>query len=257
MGMPCSDNEQFLHIDELKSQLDAHRPLSVGEITRLRDEFVINYTYNSNAIEGSSLTLRETALALEGITVDKRPLRDHLSAVGHRDAFCYIENLISDKQLLSERVIREIHSLVLLDMPPEDRGRYRRIPVYITGAHHQPPQPYLVAKQMEQLLLDYTDTNFRHVIERVAWFHLTFEGIHPFIDGNGRTGRLILNFDLMQNGYPPIDIKFTDRRRYYDAFDSYYRDNDIAVMLNLVAEYIEERLRQYIDICDKIEEDNG
>ena len=252
MNHPNSINKQFLKIDELKRQLDTHRPLTSGEIARLRDEFVINFTYDSNAIEGSSLTLRETALVLEGVTVDKRPLRDHLAAVGHRDAFQYIESLITDNTPLSERIIREIHSLVLLDMP-EDRGRYRRIPAQISGAYHQPPQPYLIDKQMEQLLIENSQKSFRHIIERIAWFHLIFEGIHPFIDGNGRTGRLILNFALIQNGYPPIDIKFTDRRRYYDAFDSFYRDNDMIVMAYLIANYVEERLRRYLNICDQIE----
>lgn len=106
----------------------------MGELKRLQDEFLVEFTYNSNAIEGNTLTLQETALALEGVTIDKKPLKDHLEAVGHRDAFLYVVSLISDKVPISERIIREIHSLVLMDRP-EDKGVYRRIPVKIMGAH--------------------------------------------------------------------------------------------------------------------------
>lgn len=234
----------FTTIDEIKAELDRWRPLTTGELKRLQDEFLVEFTYNSNAIEGNTLTLQETALALEGVTIDKKPLKDHLEAVGHRDAFLYVVSLVSDKVPISERIIREIHSLVLINKP-EDKGVYRRIPVKIMGAHHEPPQPYLVPAQMERLLADLSRNN-RHIIEMAALFHLGFEGIHPFIDGNGRTGRLILNLMLMQAGYPPIDVKFADRRKYYACFDSYYRDIDACSMVNMVGEYVKERLTQYL-----------
>jgi excisionase family DNA binding protein len=234
----------FASVDGMKAELDRRRPLTAGELKRLQDEFLVEFTYNSNAIEGNTLTLQETALALEGVTIDKKPLKDHLEAVGHRDAFLYVVSLVSDKVPISERIIREIHSLVLMNRP-EDKGVYRRIPVKIMGAHHEPPQPYLVPVQMERLVADLSKDN-RHIIETAALFHLNFEGIHPFIDGNGRTGRLILNLMLMQAGYPPIDVKFADRRKYYACFDSYYRDNDASPMVNMVGEYVKERLSQYL-----------
>lgn len=127
---------------------------------------------------------------------------------------------------------------------PEDKGIYRRIPVRIMGTYHEPPQPYLIAPQMEQLVAEFEKMR-RHPIESAALFHLKFEGIHPFIDGNGRTGRLVLNFTLMQHGYPPINVKFSDRKRYYDCFDSYYRDGNAGPMVELVAEYVKEALRHY------------
>ena len=234
----------FATVDELKVELDRRRPLTRGELKRLQDEFLVEFTYNSNAIEGNTLTLQETALALEGMTIDKKPLKHHLEAVGHRDAFLYVVSLVSEKVPVSERIIREIHALVLIDRP-EDRGVYRRIPVKIMGAQHEPPQPYLVSVQMERLISDWSSGN-RHIIEMAALFHLIFEGIHPFIDGNGRTGRLLLNLMLMQSGYPPIDVKFADRRKYYACFASYYRDNDASLMVNMVGEYIKERLSQYL-----------
>ncbi len=236
----------FNAIDEIKAELDRRRPLTSGELKRLQDEFLVEFTYNSNAIEGNTLTLQETALALVGVTIDKKPLKDHLEAVGHRDAFLYVVSLVSDKVAISERIIRKIHSLVLINKP-EDKGLYRRIPVKIMGAHHEPPQPYLVPVQMERLLADLSRDN-RHIIETAALFHLDFEGIHPFIDGNGRTGRLILNLMLMQAGYPPIDMKFTDRKKYYSCFNSYYRDNDASLMVKMVGEYVRERLSQYLNL---------
>lgn len=236
----------FTAIDEMTAELNRRRPLTSGELKRLQDEFLVEFTYNSNAIEGNTLTLQETALVLEGVTIDKKPLKDHLEAVGHRNAFNYVVSLVQDKIPITERIIREIHSLVLMDRP-EDKGVYRRIPVKISGAFHEPPQPYLVPAQMEQLVKELSRDN-RHTIEKAAIFHLNFEGIHPFIDGNGRTGRLILNLMLMQAGYPPVNVKFTDRRKYYACFDRYYRDNDASPMVNMVGEYVKERLSQYLNL---------
>jgi Fic family protein len=236
----------FADIDILKDELNRRRPLTEGELKRLQDEFVVEFTYNSNAIEGNTLTLKETALALEGVTIDKKPLKDHLEAVGHRDAFLFVASLVSDNAPLSEYVIKQIHALVLMNHQ-EDKGVYRKIPVTIMGAVHTPPQPYLVPVQMERLLGDFASDK-RHIIEKAALFHLKFEGIHPFIDGNGRTGRLLLNLMLMQAGFLPINVKFADRRRYYDCFDSFYGENDAAPMVELVAEYVKERLAMYLDV---------
>ena len=233
----------FSRIDALKEQLDKRRPLTAGERKRLQDEFLVEYTYNSNAIEGNTLTLQETALVLEGLTIDKKPLKDHLEAVGHKDAFLYVQELVRDKVPFSEVIIKQIHTLVLMDRP-EDRGIYRHIPVRIMGAYHTPPDPIIVPELMEKLVKEFEASKL-HPIEKAALFHLKFEGVHPFVDGNGRTGRLILNLFLMQNGYPPVNVKFADRKRYYDAFDSYYRDSDASAMVEMAAEYVEERLSAY------------
>lgn len=235
-------------IDGNLEKLSALRPLTQGEVERLRDEFLTEFTYNSNAIEGNTLTLQETAMVLEGVTIDQKPLKEHLEIIGHRDAFKYVESLVSQKQDFSEYIIKSIHSLVLMDRA-EDRGVYRRIPVRIMGAFHEPPQPYMVEPMMNDLIVNHTDRKSRmHIIEAVALFHLDFEGIHPFIDGNGRTGRLLINLELMQNGYPAIDIKFTDRRKYYQAFDAYYRNQNALPMEEMVAGYVNERLKQYLKV---------
>lgn len=238
----------FLKLQAKKAEIDRRRPLTEGEAERLRKEFLVNFTYNSNAIEGNTLTLKETAMVLEGMTIDQKPLKDHLEAVGHRDAFFYIQDLVGKKETLSEYVIKNIHSLVLINRP-EDKGIFRRIPVMITGAKKESPQPYMIEPLITELLQNNgKQKRTMHPIERIAIFHLEFEGIHPFIDGNGRTGRLILNLGLMQNGYPPINVKFTDRKKYYDAFDAYFRDKNAGAMIEIIAGYVDERLDQYSDI---------
>lgn len=241
----------FSVIDEKKDRLSQLRPLTDGEVERLREEFMVEFTYNSNAIEGNTLTLKETALALAGMTIDKKPLKDHLEAVGHRDAFLYVQNIAQSNTPLSEIIIKNIHSLVLMDRP-EDKGIYRRIPVKIMGAYTEPVQPYMIEPKMNELISKNEGREHSmHIIERIARFHLEFEGIHPFIDGNGRTGRLIMNLDLIRNGFPPINVKFTDRKRYYDAFDDYFRDDNANSLIKLIAEYIDARFDDYFRVLDK------
>ncbi|MDF2546775.1 MAG: Filamentation induced by cAMP protein Fic [Anaerosolibacter sp.] len=240
----------FDKIDTLLSTLNNYRPLTQGEVERLRDEFLIDFTYNSNAIEGNTLTLQETALIIkEGITIAEKPLKEHLEVIGHKEAYYYIEELVKQKTPLSEKLIKDIHSIILIDKP-QDKGVYRRVPVRIMGSVHEPPQPYLVPIQMEQLVLEYEEMKKNlHPIESTALFHLKFETIHPFIDGNGRTGRLLLNLELMKEGYPAINVKFADRRKYYDCFTSYHELNGNAnAFVQMVAEYVQEALERYIDI---------
>ena len=238
----------FSRIDAKKEELLSRRPLTQGELKRLKEEFLLEFTYNSNAIEGNTLTLLETAMVLEGITIDKKPLKDHLEAVGHKEAFEYVRQLVSEKQEISERVIKEIHALVLMDRR-EDRGVYRKIPVRILGAANEPPQPYMIQGLMERLIEEHITMQKKlHTIETVARFHMEFEGIHPFIDGNGRTGRLLLNFELMQNEYLPVNIKFADRRMYYECFTSYQKNGDANPIISLIAAYVEEELDRYLSI---------
>ena len=245
-----SKNNVIMEVDYKKEKLAAMRPLTAGEVERLRDEFMIEFTYNSNAIEGNTLTLKETAMALEGMTIDKKPLKDHLEAVGHRDAFLYVQDIAKKDMPLTESVIKNIHALVLMNRP-EDKGVYRRIPVRIMGAYTESVQPYLIESKMTELLA--TDNERKgalHDIERIARFHLEFEGIHPFIDGNGRTGRLLMNLELIKCGYPPINVKFADRKRYYDAFDAYYKDGNPNKMIDMIAEYVNERLGEYLAVLE-------
>ena len=241
-----SKESVLTQIDRKKQELEGRRPLTEGELERLNEEFAIEYTYNSNAIEGNMLTLRETDLVLRGLTIDQKPLKDHMEAVGHKEAFDYVRELVKEKAPLTESIIKQIHYLVLADKK-DDRGVYRRVPVRIMGAHHEPVQPYLIEPRMEQLLLDYAASE-EHIVTKLARFHIEFEGIHPFIDGNGRTGRLLVNLELMKAGYPPIDIKFTNRVAYYNAFDEYHVKHNLSAMESLFAGYINSRLDTYLKI---------
>ena len=236
-------------IDKKKLALDSKRPLTEGEVERLTEEFVVEYTYNSNAIEGNTLTRRETDMVLRGLTIAQKPLKDHMEAVGHKEAFDFLRELVKEQVILSESIIKQIHYLVLADKK-DDRGIYRRVPIRIMGAKHEPVQPYLIQPKMERLLEDYRNST-EHIIPRLARFHIEFEGIHPFIDGNGRTGRLLVNLELMKAGFPPIDIKFTDRIAYYNAFDEYYIKHNLGAMEKLFTGYVNARLDSYLKMLEE------
>ena len=248
----------FEKADALKAELASYRPLTPCEVQRLREDFVVEHTYNTNAIEGSSLTLRETAFVLmDNMTIAGKPLSHHLDAVGHKDAFEYMITLTEANEPITERAIKNIHSLVLTQSP-QHRGVYRALPVVIRGAAHTPPQPYLIAPQMETLLADYAreiSEHKRHPIEIIAEFHLRFEGIHPFIDGNGRTGRLLINLELIKHGYLPVDIKFTDRDKYYSSFDSYFGEaKSPDTLTKMLLDYEIAELERYIQIVKYVNE---
>lgn len=248
-GRYHSTESLLSQIDQKKMLLDQCRPLTEGELERLREEFIVEYTYNSNAIEGNTLTLRETDLVLQGLTIDQKPLKDHMEAIGHKDAFVFVSDLVKENAPISESIIKKIHYLVLADKK-DDRGVYRKVPVRIMRAQHEPVQPYLIEPAMEQLLRAY-EKSAEHIITKLARFHIEFEGIHPFIDGNGRTGRLLVNLELMKAGYPPIDIKFTDRIMYYNAFDAYHVKHDLSAMEDLLAGYVNARLDVYLGMLQE------
>lgn len=238
-------------IENKLEALKKRRPLTEGELERLDEEFLTEYTYNSNAIEGNTLTLRETDMVLRGLTIDRKSLKEHLEVIGHKEAFEYVRQLVSENIPMSEKVIKDIHYLVLADKK-EDRGVYRRVPVRIMGAENEPVQPYLIIPKMRELLVQYKNSK-EDIVNKLARFHIEFEGIHPFIDGNGRTGRLLVNLELMNAGYPPIDIKFTDRLEYYKAFDEYHTKHKLSAMADMFARYINQRLDLYLSILDKLE----
>ena len=241
--------ESLIPIIERKLEiLKKRRPLTEGELERLNEEFLVEFTYNSNAIEGNTLTLRETDMVLRGLTIDQKSFKEHMEVIGHKEAFDYVRQLVSENAPISENIIKDIHYFVLADKK-DDRGVYRRVPVRIMGAAHEPVQPYLIVPKMEELLERYKSSE-EDIVTKMARFHIEFEGIHPFIDGNGRTGRLLVNLELMKAGFPPIDIKFTDRLKYYKAFDEYYVNDNISAMADMFARYINQRLDLYLSILD-------
>lgn len=233
-------------VDSLKKSLDEFRPLTPAEVDAIKEVFLVEHTYNSNAIEGNTLTLQETALVLQGITIDQKPLKDHLEVVGYKEAFQYVEELAKQDKPITEFDIKSIHNLVLADRP-EDRGTFRRVNVRIAGALTYPVQPFLIEPKIEELLSDYESwCKTMHIVERVSIFHLRFESIHPFIDGNGRTGRLLMNLQLIKAGLPAVNIKFADRRKYYDAFDDFAKTGSTEAMTTLVGEAVVARLKEIL-----------
>ena len=244
-NMPKGYGDLLARVDELRAKLGQRRPLTEGELQRLREEFLIEHTYDSNAIEGNGLTLRETALVLSGVTIEGRPLKDHLEAVGHKEAFLFIQDQIDAP--LSGALFRQIHALVLMDRPSY-RGAWRDIRVAIAGSPHRPPDPVLIPRLIDDLLKRHEAREARmHPLHSASLFHLELEEIHPFVDGNGRTGRLILDLMLMRRGYLPVNVKFEDRARYYDAFDAHLRGEGPGRMALLIAEREEDRLRRWLD----------
>lgn len=239
----------FEKIDELYKKLRALPPLSVATEERLMEEFMVRYTYNSNAIEGSTLTERETALVLkDDMTIDGKPLKYHLDAIGHRDAFALVRREAEAGSALTEALIKRIHSHILL-RDEDERGHYRTVNVHISGSDVVLPSAQFVPKKMAELMERYNGEMQKwHPIQRAAVFHLAFESVHPFIDGNGRTGRLILNFELMKAGYPPIDVKFADKGRYYYCLQSYQgQDETESPMLYMLEAYMEQALHERIE----------
>jgi len=227
-----------------KARLDAARPLAPSVVNRLREQLDVEWTYHSNAIEGSSLTLRETQLVLQhGLTVGGKSLREHLEAINHQHAIRFVEALVGKDEPTTEYVVRSIHALVLRTIDDEEAGRYRRVQVYITGSEYVPPEPVAVPGLMADLSawLSSGEVVALHPVERAVLAHFRLVHVHPFTDGNGRTARLLMNLLLMREGYPPAIIRVGDRPAYYDALDAAHGE-DLEPFVRLVAEAAERSL---------------
>lgn len=230
-------------IYSLKKELDNRRPLSQSEIKRIRENYVIKNTYNSNAIEGNTLTEMETRVILEtGITVAKKTLREHLEVKNHAEALDFIEDLKNNPLL--EYDLKSIHAIILDGIDRLNAGKYRTTDVEIGGATHSVTPSYLIPEQMYELLKWYNSEEV--TLNRIIEFTCRFINIHPFIDGNGRTSRLLTNLELLKLGYPPITILATERLEYYQALDkSYYKDYAFAYdfFYNQIIQSLEEYLK--------------
>lgn len=208
-------------IKEKLTKLNKLRPLPKSAVQKLREKFQIEMTYNSNAIEGNSLTLKETFLVInEGITVKGKPLKDHLEAKDHHAALEYLYDLIDNnkKHTVSEILIRNLHQIIIRETDKEWAGRYRNANVIIGGAEHTPPDALVVPQKMQELISWLgSQKNKVNIVELAALLHHKLVHIHPFFDGNGRTARLTMNLLLMQAGYPLVIILKNDRKKYYDT----------------------------------------
>ena len=237
-------------LEQKKAQLDALRPLPAAAVRRLNEQLTVQWIYNSNAIEGSTLTLKETQLILEtGLTIGGKSLREHFEVINHKEAIEYVEALATGEAPITPFHVRQIHKLVLTRIDDEEAGQYRNLPVRITGTVHQPPGSWEVPRLMDEWG-DWLNgpALALHSIERAALAHYRLVAIHPFIDGNGRTARLVMNLLLMREGHPPTIIMRVNRRQYYRVLAQADEGNEVP-LVNFVGRAVERSLTLYLETC--------
>ncbi|MCW1930255.1 MAG: Fic family protein [Candidatus Kerfeldbacteria bacterium] len=248
--MPFLDKTIQKRIEQKLKRLNALRPLPKSAVQKLQQQFQIEMTYNSNSIEGNSLTLKETFLVInEGITIKGKPLKDHLEAKDHTEAleWLYSEIQAHSRHTISEMFIRNIHALVVHNTDKEWAGRYRNSNVIIGGAKHNPPDAIEVPNLMNQFVQWIRKNQKISIIELAALAHHRLVHIHPFFDGNGRTARLFMNVLTMQKGYPLVIILKNDRKKYYDVLAQ--ADNEhYKPLVIFIAQAIERSLDLYLKV---------
>ncbi len=236
-------------VDNLKSRLHQYRHLQSDKVTKA---FELEYTYESNRIEGNTLTLQETALVVEkGLTIGGKTLQEHLEAINHTHALDYVKELVQDKTPFTETILLNIHKLILQSIDNTNAGTYRKIQVLVSGAKHITPQPYLVPKQMEDFFIWYNENKESlHPVLLSAELHERLVTIHPFIDGNGRTSRLLMNLVLLQNGYPIAILKgdTQSRLQYYAALEAAQTTGDKQPFLLLITANVKDALERVLKV---------
>ncbi|MBL6663659.1 MAG: Fic family protein [Flavobacteriales bacterium] len=238
----------FERLFDKQTQLQKSRPISAASLRNLKESLSLEWTYNSNSIEGNTLSLRETQMVLqEGITIKGKSLREHFEAKNHENALFLLEKLVSTKTSLSLNVILDLHALILRSIEDDQAGRIRNAGVRISGANFIPPNARKVTFLLEELI-SFVNSNplNLNIIELATIFHHQFVWIHPFFDGNGRTARLSMNLILMSFGFPPAIILRNDRKKYYSALNAANNGNYQKLML-LVAQALERTLNIYIN----------
>ncbi len=242
------DEDYFDEVDKLNELLNSKRPISKETLKSLKESINLEWTYNSNGIEGNTLTLRETQVVLEGITVGGKSLKEHLEVINHEQAILFLDDLIKDKEPISEWNIKNIHGLVLKEIANDNAGKYRNENVKIKGATHIPPDYLIASELMENLVLNYENWDKYHPIIKAALLHGELVKIHPFVDGNGRTSRLVMNLSLMNSGYLPVIVKKDKRLEYYNALDKAHTTGDYTDFVKLVNELEIEMLNKYLKL---------
>jgi Fic family protein len=219
---------------------------------KIKEALKVEFLYESNRIEGNTLTLRETQLVInEGMTISGKSMCEHLEAINHKEAILFIEDLVTQKMELSEYVLKQIHGIILYGIDRENAGIYRKLPVAIAGSKHLPPQPYLLQDLMEDYFRFYEfHKDDLHPVVLAAEMHERLVSIHPFIDGNGRYSRLIMNLILLQHGFPLAIIggDYESRMAYYDALEKVQTENDKQSFILLIAQKVLFALERYINI---------
>lgn len=228
-----------------KAELDKLRPIPTYALKSIKESLMLEWTYNSNSIEGNTLTLHETKMVIEeGFTIKGKSLREHFEAVNHQEAIEFVESLISDNEILNKTDIKRVHYLVLQKIEKDFAGIFRTSGVRISGANFTPPNALLVDELITELM-DWVNSSDMNIVIKSAIFHHRFVWIHPFFDGNGRSARLLFNLLLMKEGFPPAIILKNDRKKYYDALNL-ANNGDYSKILLLVLQSLERSLDIYL-----------
>lgn len=241
------EEKTYERIIKKKNELEQLKPFDPSAFHKLQETFRVDLTYNSNAIEGNSLSLSETKLVLEeGIAIGGKSLNEHLEVTNHSKAIDFVESLVA-KHEITENDVLNIHALILDRINPQNAGFYRSGGVRISGTDYTPPKAAKVPELMKEV---YRLLNAKsgEAIETAAIIHQKFVDIHPFIDGNGRTARLLLNLYLMRNGYPPIILQQSERKKYIRSIMEGQLGNNYVPFANFVAKAVERSLDIYLDV---------
>ncbi len=248
--------QPFAGLDRKKALLDARRPLPPDVAGRLKEYFDIEWTHHSTAIEGNTLTLQETMVVLKhGITIGGKSLREHLEVADHKKAIDFTESLAQVRRPLTEEDVKEIHRLVLAGIADATAGRYRPVQVRIGGSQFVPPPPGEVPRRMKQLVawLDVAEVPDLHPVFVAAKAHLELVTIHPFVDGNGRTARLLQNLLLVRRGFPPAVIRVEERAEYYRALEQAQMGGSEEDFIHLVARAVDRSLGVYLEAAGVVD----
>lgn len=245
-------SERLQQLNKLSLWLDSLRPFPRAVVAELKKLYDVRFTYHSNAIEGNTLTQSETEMVLEhGITIGGKTLAEHLEVIGHKEAIDYVEELARQKRTIGEREIKDLHSLIMRGIDRNEAGRYRTLDVRAAGTEHVYPPHFRLRELMEKFVewLNSSDAAKLHPVEFASEEHYRFVSIHPFRDGNGRVGRLLMNLTLLRHGYPIAVITNERRKEYIDAL-VYAQDHqdDTSALLELVADTSQVSLIEYLRI---------
>lgn len=239
-------------IDGKKALIDSRRPLTDEQISRIKKVFDVDFTYNSNAIEGSTLTFSETKVILnEGLAIGGKKMSEHLEAINHKEAIDFIEE-ISIENKISEKTIKDLHYIILKGIDSKYAGVYRDKPVGVQksdGTIHHFCEPLKIHEEMV-LFVDSINKYIGNSIIKAADAHLNFVSIHPFIDGNGRTARLLMNLILLNAGFPPAVIKMSNRADYILSIEKAQNEGDLNDFYIVIAAALLESMDKYIELLD-------
>jgi len=259
---PNSEKLEVLleQIEDLKKSLDSFRPLKGVHIEKLNQYFDEEYTFDSNGIEGNTLTLQETSLILnKGVTIGGKSMREHFEVINHKEAIDYIKDLVKEKTLFNKRILLDIHHLILKNIDMQNAGKYRNVDVMISGSAHKPPTFLQVQNLMEEYFNFYEENkDTLNPVILSAEIHERLVTIHPFIDGNGRTSRLMMNLILLQHGFPITNISSQNnlRNEYYKSLETVQTGGSKELFYKFVAKNVKNSLIKYLEIISVNAEEN-